>query len=415
MTKNQDKFSLSYAELKTQLHNIAPIKYVVNRNFLTGDITRLGPFITHGIISTQDLAAVALNQATAEHQQTLEKFVFQLAWRDFFHRVWQHNGEDIFQYLHKSQLTFGCIRGQMPQAILDANTGISVLDHALQQLYTTGYIHNHARLWLAFAIANLAHTDWIVGAKWMYFHLLDGDLASNTLSWQWVAGTFSKKQYIANQENLNKYSPTHLSQANTFLDVSYEQLAKLVTPEELLARANAELTTPEFEITALEVVINQISAKIGRQKNQIFLRSMFHLDPNWHANEEAYQIVLIEPDCLEEFPISAKRIDFIQHWLGQIQAINASTVVIVKANFKDFAQALPAGVELCYQKHNACQHWHYENAQIEPYPWLFSNLSGDYSSFFSFWKKAKKQLTNSQWQAEMQANCAHTSFNDYAA
>mgnify|MGYP006195700273 CR=1 FL=1 len=60
-------------------------------------------------------------------------------------------------------------------------------------------------MYLAAMVCNNAKSHWLTPARWMYYHLLDGDLASNALSWQWVAGTFSHKKYIANQQNINKY------------------------------------------------------------------------------------------------------------------------------------------------------------------------------------------------------------------
>jgi deoxyribodipyrimidine photo-lyase len=60
-------------------------------------------------------------------------------------------------------------------------------------LYATGYLHNHARLWLASYLVHLRKVHWRVGADWMYSHLLDGDMASNYLSWQWVSSTGSNK------------------------------------------------------------------------------------------------------------------------------------------------------------------------------------------------------------------------------
>ena len=74
----------------------------------------------------------------------------------------------------------------------------------------------------------LAQSHWKEPAKWMYYHLLDADWASNNLSWQWVAGTNAHKKYIANQTTLINIV---LQIKNTFLDVSYEELARLETPE----------------------------------------------------------------------------------------------------------------------------------------------------------------------------------------
>jgi outer membrane protein OmpA-like peptidoglycan-associated protein len=75
------------------------------------------------------------------------------------------------------------------------------------------------------SIPNIFKAAWLPGAKWMYAHLLDHDPAANFLSWQWVAGTFSSKKYIANQENINKY--TNTKQEGSFLDTEYENCLNL--------------------------------------------------------------------------------------------------------------------------------------------------------------------------------------------
>jgi deoxyribodipyrimidine photo-lyase len=73
----------------------------------------------------------------------------------------------------------------------------------------------------------------------MYYNLLDGDWASNALSWQWVADTFSSKKYIANQENINTY--TNSKQRGTYLDTIYEVIANAKPPTELLEASILEL------------------------------------------------------------------------------------------------------------------------------------------------------------------------------
>jgi deoxyribodipyrimidine photo-lyase len=77
-------------------------------------------------------------------------------------------------------------------------------------------------MYTAALACDMAQTHWLKPTQWMYYYLLDGDWASNALSWHWVAGTFSKKQYVANQENINKYTGTY--QTNTYLDVSHDAL-----------------------------------------------------------------------------------------------------------------------------------------------------------------------------------------------
>lgn len=69
-------------------------------------------------------------------------------------------------------------------------------------------MHNHLRMYIAGTITNVSHAHWRVPSLWLYSHLLDGDITSNTCSWQWNAGTFSSKKYLANQENINTYTGT---------------------------------------------------------------------------------------------------------------------------------------------------------------------------------------------------------------
>lgn len=405
-----NEFLCSYEQLITQLNAISAQRYIANRNYLSGDVTRLSPFITHGILNTRVLAAAALKGLSDKQEiKTLEKFIFQLAWRDFFHRVWQNKGDDIFTSLTTSQLDYGNVRSQIPVAILNAATGINAIDEALSKLYSTGYIHNHERMWLAFMVANLSNTDWYVGAKWMNYHLLDGDLASNTLSWQWVAGTFSKKQYIANQENLNKYAPIS-AQKDTVIDVSYEELQALQTPKVLLARTSSNIKHTDLGLLDHEA----LSSQTQYESDTIFLRSIYHLDPHWQQEETGEHIILIEPAWLERFPLSPNRLLFMKHWIDQITAIQSNKVRIILGDFSTFVKTMPATKRLVFQRHNTCQHWIFSQTDdslkaapqndmskasitVEDYPWLFAGLEGDYSSFFSFWKHAKKQLYKPQW------------------
>jgi deoxyribodipyrimidine photolyase len=80
---------------------------------------------------------------------------------------------------------------ELPADIREATTGVPVVDMAVRTLYATGMLHNHARMWLASYVVHVRKVHWRCGADWLYGHLLDGDLASNHLGWQWVAGTGS--------------------------------------------------------------------------------------------------------------------------------------------------------------------------------------------------------------------------------
>ncbi|MGI9153659.1 MAG: FAD-binding domain-containing protein, partial [Rubrivivax sp.] len=155
------------------------------------------------------------------------KLVFELGWREFFRHAWGHLGEGILSSIHSGPMPDDTYARELPADIRQARTGVPVVDEAVRTLYTTGTLHNHARMWLASYVVHLRHVHWRAGADWMVAHLLDGDLASNHLSWQWVAGTGSHKPYLFNAENVARYAPPHWHSPGTVVDQSYEALERL--------------------------------------------------------------------------------------------------------------------------------------------------------------------------------------------
>jgi deoxyribodipyrimidine photo-lyase len=163
----------------------------------------------------------------------LEPLIQQLCWRDYFQRIAQV--KDINTEI--KQVQEHVKHYAIPLSITEAKTGIQAIDQAIETLFESGYMHNHNRLYLAALTCNIGKSHWLHPAKWMYYHLLDGDWASNACSWQWVAGANSSKKYFANQENINKYTAS--KQRNTYLDTSYEVLPEMEIPASLT-------TTEEF-------------------------------------------------------------------------------------------------------------------------------------------------------------------------
>lgn len=203
--------------------------YARTRNHLEGAVTRLSPYITHGALTLPQVL-----QAVQEAEQARDpkgralprdhKFINELAWREYFHHVWQHEGKGIFASLHEGPLPESAYARALPDDIRQALTGVPVVDQAVRELYATGYLHNHARMWLASYVVHLRKVHWRAGADWLYGHLLDGDLASNHLSWQWVAGTGSHKPYLFNAGNVEKFAPPAWHSRGTVIDASYETL-----------------------------------------------------------------------------------------------------------------------------------------------------------------------------------------------
>jgi deoxyribodipyrimidine photo-lyase len=209
---------------QARLNAVAPSAYGSSRNSLDGAVSQLSPYITHGFLSLPEvLRAVCAKQALSLQ----DKWIFQLSWREFFQEVWQHRQSGIFQSLHSGILPEQAYTQTLPGDVLQARTGVPVIDQAVRTLYTTGYLHNHARLWLASYMIHWRKVHWRAAADWLYAHLLDGDLASNHLSWQWVAGTGSTKPYLFNADNVARYAPLQWHSPGSAVDASYESLMQM--------------------------------------------------------------------------------------------------------------------------------------------------------------------------------------------
>jgi len=219
------------AEIK--LSNIDAIAYARTRNFGDGKVTRLSPYIRHGILSLNEVRNHALTQCSEPVQ--IGKFIQELAWRDFWQRVYATHPEWAWEDVepYKTGFSANDYADHLPEDITCGTTGIACIDAFIRELTATGYIHNHARMYLASYIVHFRHVKWQAGAQWFLQHLLDGDVASNNLSWQWVASTFSNRPYIFNLENVAKYFATTVdvsSANNDPLHASYEVLNQRLFP-----------------------------------------------------------------------------------------------------------------------------------------------------------------------------------------
>ena len=231
-------FAPTLAAAQARIAAVRPADYARSRNAIDGAVTGLSPYITHGFVTLPEvLAGVA-----ARHRLEVgHKFVFELGWREYFRHVWQHQGTGILQSLHEGLLPKSAYAAEMAADIRQARTGIPAIDTAVRTLYATGYLHNHARMWLASYIVHIRKVYWRAGADWMLAHLLDGDLASNHLSWQWVAATGSNKPYLFNADNVAKYAPPDWHSPGSVIDTSYAALDAIAhSPQALAGRPETE-------------------------------------------------------------------------------------------------------------------------------------------------------------------------------
>ncbi|MEF3274229.1 MAG: DNA photolyase [Chloroflexus sp.] len=208
------------------VRNYARARNQVNQR----SVSMLSPYIRHGVLPLAEVRDSILSRFGLTPDT--EKFVNELAWRAFWQLVYAHLGDRIHHDLEPAKQRARAARQPLPIAVIEAQTGLVCIDESLQELYTTGYMHNHARMWVAAYVQHWLGVDWREGAALFYRHLLDGDPASNSLSWQWVGSTFSHKPYIFNRQNVERFSNgefcarCQLAAGGCPFDDSYEHLAQ---------------------------------------------------------------------------------------------------------------------------------------------------------------------------------------------
>jgi len=361
------KLETKHEKILEFLDSVDITRYGKSRNFLDGQVTYLSAYITHGALSPVNVMEV-LKSKFKPYQ--LKAFVFQMAWREYFHNVWMDLNEDIFRDIKNPQQ--GVKDYGLSKSMVSARTGLLAIDEQLRLLTEAGYMHNHARMWTAAFVCNFANFYWLENAKWMYYHLLDGDLASNMLSWQWVAGCFSSKKYLFNQNNLNKYSK--VKQSGTFVDKEYADLFNQPMPDFIFEQSLEKLKTEYPKSDNLD---------LNNLPNQVLLYHPWMLNVEWMKNSNSQRILLIEPRIFDKFPISPMRMHFI---LELAKNINGLKILVMNySELKSHAKS----TEFVTEMYPLIKDWDCDKL---PKGKLFPEISGYDSSFFKFWKKAEKML-----------------------
>ena len=358
-------FPTSIGAIEERVQSIRPKEYGYTRNYRDGAVTYLSPYISRGVISTRTVWENLKNRAIPWHE--MEKLVQELAWRDYFQKVAIE--KDVNEDIRQKQPDAKAVG--IPASIVEATTGINAIDHAIQQLYQTGYMHNHFRMYVASLVCNLGKCHWKIPAQWMYYHLLDADWASNACSWQWVAGANSSKKYFANQENINKFDKTH--QVATFLDKPTEHLPALPTPPTLtdVQQWSATCELPQYPMPELKAHL------------PLLIYTPYNLDPYWRKNMEANRVLLLDREHFASYPVCKKTIDFTIELAQNIPGLQ-----IYAGRLEDLKKVC-SGNEIYFKEHPFFNHY---KGHKDERDWLAPSVKGYFPSFFAYWKKVEKIL-----------------------
>jgi len=268
-------FPGGHREALRRLAALDPARYGATRNHLDGAVTRLSPYIRHGVLTLAEVREAVFARLREQEEpagmvqgdlfsgadaprgwsgaqrRAGDKLINELGWRDYWQRLWIRLGDGI--WLDREPLKTGHLPAayapDLPSDVVAASTGLACIDGFATELMATGWLHNHARMWLAAYVVHWRRVRWQAGARWFLIHLLDGDPASNNLSWQWVASSFSHKPYIFNRDNLERFSSGRFCQncpkalAGCPFEASYDDLqARLFRPGN--PRADAAIPHP---------------------------------------------------------------------------------------------------------------------------------------------------------------------------
>uniref|UniRef100_UPI001F3BE1CF FAD-binding domain-containing protein n=1 Tax=Falsiroseomonas oryziterrae TaxID=2911368 RepID=UPI001F3BE1CF len=210
-----ETFPADRAGALARLHDFAPRMgraYAEGRNSDPGpgqrrDVSRLSPAVRHRLVTEEELIGAAL---AAHGAQAAEKFIQEVFWRSYW-KGWLELRPGVWDaYCRERDAALAGATGGMRKALdraMAGATGIACFDAWAEELRATGWLHNHVRMWFASIWIFTLRLPWTLGADFMLRHLLDGDAASNTLSWRWVAGMQTPgKHYVARAENIRRHT-----------------------------------------------------------------------------------------------------------------------------------------------------------------------------------------------------------------
>lgn len=293
-----------------KLNSVDIATYSRNRNFLNGAVTHLSPYIRHGCLTLNETFASIKKRFGAD----AEKLVFQLAWRDYWRQVWYANGDAIFNEMEPPKVAIS--HAALGEDIREGKTGLPCMDGFISDLKTSGYVHNHARMWLASYVVHHRKMDWKAAADWFEAQLLDGDFASNHLSWQWVTSTFSSKPYFFNKETLSRYTGAKYCATCTVdcpFDASYETLNDRLFDKTLvpIAKQYPILPVPNKMLSGFPAVAIFIHDEMLSAAHPLMKKpypKFFVFDPEIHGHWSLNRLQFVA-DCLNEM-------EEVEVWIG---------------------------------------------------------------------------------------------------
>ena len=326
--------------------------------------SNLSPYITHGILSENEV----IRESLKKHSYlTSEKFIQEILWRIYWRgwlelrpQVWKN----YLKNLKKLKDEFKDNRKYIQ--VTEGNSNIECFNDWVKELKESNYLHNHARMWFASIWIFTFNLPWELGAAFFMKYLYDGDTASNTLSWRWVAGIQTKgKHYLAKEWNIRK-----------FTNEKYKKIK--INENALPIKENIE-----YSIINKELKNQKIE---GNKKLLIFENNLFF--ENSEYNDKIFEKIIIVKNDNRKNSLCKKVINFkndlINDQLNRLnkQSISCDIINIddIKKIKEDFYIFYPyVGENLDFIKLNNLTKVNFLYREIDLFAWQYCN-----KGFFNF-------------------------------
>ena len=203
-TKIAAKAQLSYF-IENKLATYSKLRNFIVDNENKSTTSFLSPYITHGILNETEIIKESLKKHSFSK---CDKFISEVLWRVYW-RGWLEIRPKVWRdYIYNlKSLNEDFKHNQNYRIALEGNTNIKCFNDWVYELKQTNYLHNHVRMWFASIWIFTLNLPWELGAAFFMKYLHDGDIATNTLSWRWVAGIQTiGKNYLAKEWNIRKFT-----------------------------------------------------------------------------------------------------------------------------------------------------------------------------------------------------------------
>ncbi|WP_440924285.1 FAD-binding domain-containing protein [Candidatus Pelagibacter sp.] len=366
------KFEASKAAALNRLNNFVEknlSEYSKLRNFDFGpekrsNISGLSPYITHGVINEKEVIEKSLSKFSFSKN---EKFIQEVLWRTYWKgwlelrpNVWT----DYLVELNKIREEYK--DNQNYKNAIDGKTNIECFNFWVTELKENNYLHNHTRMWFASIWIFTLELPWQLGAEFFMQHLYDGDSASNTLGWRWVAGIQTQgKHYLASEWNIKKFTN------NRFNNIKLNETAPPKVSEKTYSIVKQDFSNKNMDDENLFIFENSLSFETTDFQNHKFKKIYIISNKNENRSIKLSEKVIRFKSLLisdQKQRLENKSIDCEEVDISEIKNINEKVVALyptVGENL-DYLNSNKLKLEFLYRK-------------LDRYSWQYCN-----KGFFNF-------------------------------